>query len=92
MFSLEDAYVAGRFAAELVPGRERRRTELNDAAIATFELARHYGEKWRRAVLSSAAARDLKRLGFKKDIDAATEVDSHTVVPVYSERLITAHD
>jgi len=92
MFSLEDAYVAGRFAAELVPGRERRRTELNDAAIATFELARHYGEKWRPAVLSSAAARDLKRLGFKKDIDAATEVDSHTVVPVYSERLITVPD
>jgi 2-phosphosulfolactate phosphatase len=92
MFSLDDAYVAGRFAAELIPGRERRKAELNDAAIATFQLARYYGEKWRRAVLSSAAARDLKQLGFKKDIDAATEVDSHTVVPVYSERLITIPD
>ncbi|UCG85642.1 MAG: 2-phosphosulfolactate phosphatase [Gemmatimonadota bacterium] len=92
MFSLEDAYVAGRLAAEIIPGRERRRAELNDAAIAALELARHYGDKWRRAVLSSAAARDLKRLGFKKDIDAATEVDSHTVVPVYSKRLITIPD
>jgi 2-phosphosulfolactate phosphatase len=92
MFSLEDAYVAGRFAAALIPGRERRSAELNDAAIATFELARHYGERWRRAVLASAAARDLKQLGFKKDIDTATEVDSHAVVPVYSERLITVPD
>ena len=76
MFSLEDAYVAGRLAGELLPGRTRNRAEVNDAAIAAFELARRYGDKWRRAILASAAARDLKQLGFKKDLDAATEVDS----------------
>ncbi len=92
MFSLEDAYVAGRLADELLPGRMRSRAEVNDAAIAAFELARRYGDKWRRAILSSAAARDLKRLGFKKDLDAATEVDAHTVVPIYSQRLITVAD
>ncbi len=92
MFSLEDAYVAGRFTAALIPWRARRTAELNDAAIAALELIRRYGDGWRRAVLASAAARDLKTMGFKKDIDAATEVDAHDIVPVYSDRIITLRD
>jgi len=89
MFSLEDAYVAGRFTAALIPWRMRRKAELNDAAIAALELVRRYGDEWKRAVVASAAARDLKALGFKKDIEAATEVDAHDIVPVYSDRIIT---
>jgi 2-phosphosulfolactate phosphatase len=88
MFALEDAYTAGRFAHELVPARERRAAELNDAAIAALELVRRYGDRWRRAVGASAAAQDLKQLGFKSDLDAATEVDTYPVIPVYSERLV----
>jgi len=88
MFALEDAYVAGRFANALVPARERRRAGLNDAAIAALKLVRRYGEHWRRAIGASAAAQDLKRLGFKADLDAATEVDTYSVIPVYSERLV----
>ena len=88
MFALEDAYVAGRYAAALVPSRERRHARLNDAAIAALELVRRYGEHWRRAVGASAAAQDLRQLGFKADLDAATEVDTYTVIPVYSERLV----
>jgi len=92
MFALEDAYVAGRFTAALVPWRVRRQAELNDAAIAALELVRRYGGEWKRAVSASAAARDLKALGFKKDIEAATEVDAHNIVPVYSNRIITLPD
>lgn len=92
MFALEDAYVAGRFTAALIPWRVRRQAELNDAAIAALELVRRYGGEWKRAVSASAAARDLKALGFKKDIDAATEVDAHDIVPVYSNRIITLPD
>jgi 2-phosphosulfolactate phosphatase len=92
MFSLEDAYVAGRFTAALVPGRARRSAELNDAAIAALELVRRYGDRWRPAVLASAAARDLKAKGFKRDLDAATDVDVYGIVPVYSNRIVTLPD
>lgn len=90
MFALEDAYTAGRFTCELVPPRQRRGADLNDAAIACIELVRRYGDRWKRAIGASAAARNLRRLGFRDDLEAATEVDRYEVVPVYSERLITA--
>jgi 2-phosphosulfolactate phosphatase len=89
MFALEDAYVAGRFAHALIPGRQRRSADLNDGAIAALELVRRYGEKWKTAVAASAAARDLKRAGFKADVAAATEADSHDIVPEYADRLVT---
>jgi 2-phosphosulfolactate phosphatase len=92
MFALEDAYVAGRFVGALIPEKAREEAALNDAAIAALELGRQYGDKWRRAVLSSSAANDLQRLGYKKDLDVATVVDSHDVVPVYSNRIITLPD
>lgn len=89
MFALEDAYTAGRYAEELLSGRDRKSDDLNDAAIAALELVRRYGDRWQRAIGASAAARDLQKLGFDGDLEAATEVDAHAIVPVYSERLIT---
>ena len=89
MFALEDAYVAGRVAAELVPARQRRTVELNDAAIASLELVRRYSDKWRRAIGASAAAGHLRALGYHSDLEAATDVDAHDVVPIYSDRLVT---
>lgn len=91
-FALEDAYAAGRFAQALIPGRQRRSADLNDAAIAALELVRRYGDKWKRAISASAAARALKQLGFRADVTAATEVDSHAIVPEYSGRLVTVPD
>jgi len=92
MFALEDSYVAGRFAHALVPGNQRRSADLNDATIAALELVRRYGEKWKNAVSASAAARDLKKAGFKADLAAATDADSSSVVPIYADRLVTAVD
>jgi 2-phosphosulfolactate phosphatase len=89
MFALEDAYAAGRFVDALVPGKDRRQADFNDAAIASLELVRRYGDKWKRAVTASAAARDLKANGFKADLNAATEVDSQSIVPEYRDRLVT---
>lgn len=88
MFALEDAYVAGRIAQCLLPAGKRRSAELNDAAIAALELVRRYGANWKRAVVASAAARDLKELGYRRDVDSVTEVDTHDIVPQYSDRLI----
>jgi 2-phosphosulfolactate phosphatase len=89
MFALEDAYAAGRFVQALIPGRQRRSAELNDAAIAALELVRRYGDKWKRAITASAAARELRSRGFRPDVAAATEVDIHRVVPEYSGKLVT---
>ncbi|HEX9691499.1 MAG TPA: 2-phosphosulfolactate phosphatase [Gemmatimonadales bacterium] len=89
MFALEDAYAAGRFVDALVPGKDRRKADFNDAAIASLELVRRYGDRWKRAIAASAAARDLKANGLKADLNAATEVDTQTIVPVYANRLVT---
>ncbi len=92
MFALEDAYAAGRFAQALIPGRQRRSAELNDAAFAALELVRRYGDKWKRAVSASNAARALKGVGLKADVAAATEVDCYSIVPEYAGRLVTLPD
>lgn len=89
MFALEDAYVAGRFAHALIPGKQRRSADLNDATIAALELVRRYGDKWKNAISASAAARDLKAAGFRPDVTAATDADSASIVPEYAERLVT---
>jgi 2-phosphosulfolactate phosphatase len=88
-FALEDAYAAGRFTLALIPPGERRRVELNDAAIAALELIKRYGDKWKRAVSASAAAQDLIRKGFRADVLAATDCDRYHVVPVYADRQVT---
>jgi phosphosulfolactate phosphohydrolase-like enzyme len=89
VFALEDAYAAGRFAQAMMAGRNRHATELNDGAIAALELARRYGENWRRAIAASAAARALMAVGYKDDVVAATEVDQYSIVPEYAQRLVT---
>jgi 2-phosphosulfolactate phosphatase len=88
MFALEDAYVAGRIVKALLPDNKRKDVELNDAAIAALELVRRYGDRWKRAVIASAAARDLKKIGYRADVEAVTEVDAYDIVPEYAERLI----
>ncbi len=90
MFSLEDAYLAGRISGRIVRKYGRRKMELNDAASAALELARGYGDKWRKVIDVSAAARNLTALGFERDIEAATQVDLHTIVPIYAGRMVTA--
>ena len=88
MFALEDAYVAGRITKALLPDGKRANVELNDAAIAALELVRRYGDRWKRAVVASAAARELKQIGYRHDVEAVTEVDLYDIVPVYAERII----
>ncbi len=92
MFALEDAYLAGRLVQALLPGGSRKGADLNDAAIAALELVRRYGDKWRRAVAASAAARELKKLGYSEDVNAVTELDAFDIVPEYAERLIKVRD
>jgi 2-phosphosulfolactate phosphatase len=87
-FALEDAYVAGRFAKAVLPGRLKKEHGLNDAAIAARELVRHYGDEWTKAIEASAAAKNLKTFKLKEDIAAVTRADQFDVVPRYFERQI----
>ena len=88
MFALEDAYAAGRFVQSLIAGRGRNAVALSDGAIAARELVRRYGDKWRRAISASAAARTLKLAKLKADVDAATESDKYDIVPRYADKLV----
>ena len=64
-FSLDDAYCAGRLAAAALESRQPRRG-LNDAAIASLDLVRRYGDRWERPLTYSRAGRELIRLGFRR--------------------------
>ena len=86
-FSLEDAACAGRFVREL--SRDGVKLELNDAAHATMLLDKRYGQNLNRMFKEAEHARALVNAGFAEDIAVCAAVDSHPVVPVYADRLIT---
>lgn len=88
-FGLDDAYVAGRLL-QAVLGSLRRRKGLNDAALASLDLVRRYGERWERPLHVSRAGRELLRLGFRDDVHAAAREDAYPVLPLFHERRITA--
>ncbi len=52
-FALDDAYCAGRLVAAALGGR-RATAGLNDAALASLDLVRRYGERWERPLRLSA--------------------------------------
>ncbi|MBI4421917.1 MAG: 2-phosphosulfolactate phosphatase, partial [Gemmatimonadetes bacterium] len=88
-FALEDAYAAGRFAEAIVPGKLRRRLEVNDAVIAARELVRKFGADWKKAVTASAHARYLRERDFGNDVAFAAQVDTYDLVPMYADRRVT---
>ena len=88
-FALDDAYCAGRVVQEAI-GTGRGRKGLNDAALASLDLVRRYGQRWERPLLASAGGRDLVELGMKDDIADAVRVDAYPVLPLFHERRIQA--
>jgi 2-phosphosulfolactate phosphatase len=90
-FALEDAFAAGRLTKVLLPEGGTKRLAVNDSAVAALELARHYGERWLRALKASAHGRELAELGFRTDLEMCAAQDTHPVLPLYADRRITAH-
>lgn len=87
-FSLDDAYTAGRLVAAVLDGSPRR-GGLNDAALASLDLVRRYGDRWERALRRSRAGRELVRLGFADDVAAAARLDAYPVLPTFHDRRVT---
>jgi 2-phosphosulfolactate phosphatase len=87
-FSLDDAYSGGRLIAAVLGDRKPRRG-LNDAAIASLDLVRRYGNKWERPLAFSSAGRELIRLGFREDLREAARQDVYPVLPHFHERRVT---
>ncbi len=90
-FALEDAFAAGRLTKVLLPEGGAKQLDVNDAALAALELARHFGERWGRALKASTHGRELAELGFRADLDACAAQDTHPVLPLYADRRITAY-
>jgi 2-phosphosulfolactate phosphatase len=87
-FGLDDAYCAGRLAVEALGGRKPRKG-LNDAALASLDLVRRYGDNWERPLAYSRAGRELTRLGFGTDVLDAARLDAYPVLPHFYERRVT---
>lgn len=87
-FGLDDAYIAGRLLVGALNG-SRSRKGMNDAAIASVDLVRRYGDRIDRALILSCAGRDLVELGYGDDVRACAEADVHPVLPLYHDRRVT---
>lgn len=87
-FSLDDAYAAGRLIAAAL-GSPKGRRSCNDAALASLDLVRRYGDDWERPLRRSRAGRELVRLGFAGDVAAAARLDAYPVLPCFQERRVT---
>ena len=87
-FALDDAYCAGRLAAATLGSRKPRRG-LNDAAIASLDLVRRYGDRWERPLTYSRAGRELIHLGFRDDVLDAARLDAYPVLAYFHDRRVT---
>ena len=87
-FGLDDAYIAGCLAVRALGGR-RRRKGLNDAALVSVDLVIRYRDRIERVLALSRAGRELTGRGFRDDVEAASIVDAHPVLPHFRERRIT---
>jgi 2-phosphosulfolactate phosphatase len=88
VFSLDDAYCAGRLMAAALGSRKPRRG-FNDAAMASLDLVRRYGEDWERPLRRSRAGRELVRLGFHDDVRDAARLDAYPVLGHFHDRRVT---
>ena len=87
-FALDDAYAAGRLVSAALSGPKGRRG-LNDAALASLDLVRRYGDDWERPLRRSRAGRELIRLGLGEDVKASAWLDAYAVLPIFHERRLT---
>ncbi len=84
-FGLDDAYTAGRLILAAQDDRPHR-SAMDDAALATLDLVRHYRGRWDRPLARSAAGRHLESIGLALDVADAASEDRYPVLPVFHDR------
>jgi 2-phosphosulfolactate phosphatase len=85
-FSLEDAACAGRYVRGVM--RRLPEAELNDAAQSAALLDRRYGDDLSRLFADSEHGRSLVAAGFEADLAVCAALDSHAVLPIYTDRQV----
>lgn len=90
-FAIEDAFTAGRLLKVLLPEGGLKVVSTNDGGLASLEIARHFGEKWLKALKASSHGCELVELGFALDLRMCGTQDTHPVLPIYADRRIVAH-
>jgi phosphosulfolactate phosphohydrolase-like enzyme len=88
-FGLDDAYCTGRLLLAVLDGQKDPQG-LNDAARASLDLVRRYGERWQRPLKLSAAGQDLVNNQLGEDIVEAAQLDVYPILPHFAERRISA--
>ncbi len=83
-YALEDAACAGRFVRTIT--RRLSNVSMNDAAHSCALLARNYGDDIGSVFMDAAHGRALSAAGFDEDIALCAAIDSHPLVPVFTER------
>jgi 2-phosphosulfolactate phosphatase len=86
-FSLDDALCAGSLIRAL-QGDRKRRTEMNDGALAAAALERRYRTHLSAVMRRTFAARQISEAGHEPDIAYCLTRDRHDVVPVMSGRQV----
>lgn len=86
-FALEDAACAGRYVRSVT--RRLSGVALNDAAHACSLISHNYGDQVGRVLIDSVHGRALADAGFREDLSVCAEIDTHPVVPVFTDRQIT---
>jgi 2-phosphosulfolactate phosphatase len=88
LFALEDVVCAGRILRAL--SRRLAGAQWSDAARAAVALERRFGRDLEACLRDTVHGRALVEAGFGDDIPLCASLDAHPVVPVYSERQVTA--
>ena len=90
-FSIEDTICGGMLIHRLASLRKGE-LELNDAASLALLLYRTNQSSIRQAIAQGEHARFLASIGFERDVDIATEVDSMPVLPVLKDGRLVAEE
>lgn len=81
-FSIEDAVCGGLFVNAFL---QRGSYELNDAAIASLKLYQAHKDNILEMLRNSSHGKYLMELGFEKDLDLCSELNSLEVIPLLNQ-------
>jgi 2-phosphosulfolactate phosphatase len=85
-FSLEDAVCGGMIIASLSKSTDK--IELSDSAQAAYILFKRYSRNLQKMLKLSAHGKYLIEIGFAKDLEICSAVDSIPVLPIFSNNAL----